>query len=76
MPPTDLSAEVKDLTPFTMYEVSVTAFNKHGSSLPSDAIRSLTLSPRSAPKPSSVSKPPKLPDIKSCCVAKNISRGG
>ncbi|XP_034250543.1 Ig-like and fibronectin type-III domain-containing protein 1 [Thrips palmi] len=76
VPPTDLSAEVKDLTPFTMYEVSVTAFNKHGSSLPSDAIRSLTLSPRSAPKPSSVAKPPKLPDIKSCCVAKNISRGG
>lgn len=53
----------------------MTAFNKHGSSLPSDALRSLTLSPRSAPKPTSVTKAPKLPDIKSCCVSKNISRG-
>lgn len=76
VPASDLSAEVKDLAPFTMYEVTVTAYNKHGSSLPSDAIRSLTLSPRSAPKPTSIARSPKIPDIKSCCVAKNISRGG
>ncbi|KAJ1522116.1 hypothetical protein ONE63_002427 [Megalurothrips usitatus] len=76
VPASDLSAEVKGLTAFTMYEVSVTAHNKHGSSLPSDAIRSLTLSPRSAPKPTSVTRAPKLPDIKSCCVERNISRGG
>lgn len=30
---------INDLLPFTMYEVTVTSFNVHGSSLPSYAIR-------------------------------------
>lgn len=30
---------INDLLPFTMYEITVTSFNIHGSSLPSYAMR-------------------------------------
>lgn len=42
---TKTSAIVNAIKPFTMYEVSVTAVNVHGSSLPSYTVRTLTLTP-------------------------------
>lgn len=63
---------LNDLTPFTMYEVTVTAVNKHGSSLPSYSVRSLTLTPENL-KPKNVGEAPQLPDIKSCCTNKGIT---
>lgn len=68
----DLTTVLLDqLQPFTMYEISVTAFNIHGRSLPSNRVRTLTLAPgiiRPEPK-----EPPKLPDIKSCCITKGVN---
>ncbi|KAG8287269.1 hypothetical protein J6590_042606 [Homalodisca vitripennis] len=66
------NAVVGNLVPFTMYEVTVTAKNIHGTSLPSNAIRSLTLTPGLS-KPVNTAKPPKLPDIKACCVEQGIT---
>lgn len=37
------SAVINDLKPFTMYSITVTAKNEHGSSLPSFRVRALTL---------------------------------
>lgn len=63
---------VNNLAPFTMYEVTVSALNAHGSSLPSYSIRSLTLTPGKM-KTTTVGEAPKLPDIKSCCANKGIA---
>ncbi|XP_066906093.1 Ig-like and fibronectin type-III domain-containing protein 1 [Halyomorpha halys] len=66
---------IKELVPFTMYEVTLVAKNKHGSSLPSNPVRSLTLIPgnmRSVfPK-----KVPVLPDIPHCCAENGIQEKG
>lgn len=62
---------INNLVPFTMYEVTVSALNSHGSSLPSYAVRSLTLTPGKM-KSTTVGEAPKLPDIKSCCANKGI----
>lgn len=70
MPADSNSTVVDNLSPFTMYEVSVTSFNVHGSSLPSIAVRSLTKSTRSSPSPSKAA--PSLPDIKACCNGKGV----
>ncbi|ODM96583.1 Ig-like and fibronectin type-III domain-containing protein C25G4.10 [Orchesella cincta] len=62
---------LEHLQPFTMYEISVSAFNIHGRSLPSNRVRALTLAPgviRPEPKTA-----PKLPDIKSCCITKGVN---
>jgi len=59
-----------------MYEITVVAVNKHGSSLPSTAIRSLTLSSdqkTSRRTNTDNSKLPPLPDIRSCCMKKGIT---
>jgi len=59
-----------------MYEVTVIATNKHGSSLPSTAIRSLTLNidQKTSRKTNiDISKLPPLPDIRSCCMKKGIT---
>lgn len=61
-----------NLVPLTMYEVTVTAWNENGSSLPSNAVRTLTLTPGQA-KPFTTAKPPKLPDVRACCVEQNIT---
>lgn len=63
---------VNNLMSFTMYEVTVKALNTHGSSLPSYAVRSLTLTPGKM-KTTTVGEAPKLPDIKSCCANKGIA---
>ncbi|KAL3272723.1 hypothetical protein HHI36_014185 [Cryptolaemus montrouzieri] len=63
---------INDLVPFTMYEITVTAVNKHGSSLPSYAVRTLTLTPRKVQQ-KEVGEAPQLPDIKTCCRNKGIS---
>jgi hypothetical protein len=55
-----------------MYELSVTALNIHGSSLPSYSVRTLTLTPGKI-KPTAVAQVPELPDIKTCCTDKGIS---
>lgn len=62
---------IKELVPFTMYEVTLVAKNKHGSSLPSNTVRALTLSPgkRRSDTPKKV---PDLPDIKQCCMDSGI----
>ncbi|XP_046405305.1 Ig-like and fibronectin type-III domain-containing protein 1 isoform X1 [Ischnura elegans] len=70
---------VTGLQPFTMYEVTATAFNIHGSSLPSYAVRAVTYIPFiTTPKPSKGQdapkvKVPKLPDVRTCCKNKGIT---
>lgn len=65
------STMITNLKPFTMYEITVTAFNIHGRSLPSVKVRTLTLAPGlSRPKTGEV---PAIPDIKSCCRAKGVN---
>ncbi|KAI4456941.1 titin [Holotrichia oblita] len=64
---------ISALQPFTMYEITVTAVNRHGSSLPSYAVRSLTLTPGTI-KPKAVGEAPKLPDTKKCCISKGVNQ--
>ncbi|RVE49896.1 hypothetical protein evm_005489 [Chilo suppressalis] len=66
---------LNDLLPFTMYEITVTSYNVHGSSLPSYAIRSLTLTPGKM-KTTEVAAAPKLPDVRSCCVNAGVNYYG
>ncbi|KAG7312486.1 hypothetical protein JYU34_001998 [Plutella xylostella] len=63
---------LNNLLPFTMYEITVTSYNLHGSSLPSYAVRSLTLSTGKM-KSTAVAAAPKLPDVRSCCVNAGIN---
>ncbi|XP_050094930.1 Ig-like and fibronectin type-III domain-containing protein 1 [Anopheles aquasalis] len=67
------SAVLSDLSPFTMYTVTVTAINDHGSSLPSTRIRALTLEGGAASKQTSVAVVPVLPDVRGCCMKKGIT---
>ena len=64
---------VNSLVPYTMYQIQITSLNIHGSSLPSYAVRTLTLAPNIM-KPLNMSQNPKLPDIKQCCIDKGISQ--
>lgn len=66
---------LNDLVPFTMYEVAVTSYNIHGSSLPSYGIRSLTLTPGKM-RSTEVASAPKLPDVRSCCVNAGVNHYG
>ncbi|XP_026741674.1 Ig-like and fibronectin type-III domain-containing protein 2 isoform X2 [Trichoplusia ni] len=66
---------LNDLLPFTMYEITVTSYNIHGSSLPSYAIRSLTLTPGKM-KSTEVAAAPKLPDVRGCCVSAGVNHYG
>lgn len=64
------SVVLVELLPFTMYEISVRAFNIHGRSLPSSRLRTLTLAPGTVrPSPTGA---PKLPDLKGCCERNGI----
>ncbi|XP_017783380.1 PREDICTED: Ig-like and fibronectin type-III domain-containing protein 2 isoform X2 [Nicrophorus vespilloides] len=71
VPSTQNETVLNDLSPFTMYEVTVSALNIHGSSLPSYRVRSLTLTPGKI-KPTMAGTSPKLPDVKGCCMKKGI----
>ncbi|CAH0694433.1 unnamed protein product [Spodoptera exigua] len=75
VPPNKTYFVVNDLLPFTMYEITVTSYNIHGSSLPSYAIRSLTLTPGKM-KSTDVAAAPKLPDVRGCCVAAGVNHYG
>lgn len=73
---TDSKVKIDQLTPYTMYEVTVVAINKHGSSLPSTAIRFLTLNTdQKTSRRTNIddSKLPPLPDIRSCCINKGVT---
>lgn len=72
VPSTQSFAVLNNLSAFTMYEVTVTAHNSHGSSLPSYVVRSLTLTPGKI-KPTAVAEAPQLPDIRKCCVDKGVT---
>lgn len=62
--------EISNLQPFTMYEISVRAFNIHGRSLPSVKVRTLTLAPGiSRPKPNASVA---IPDIQTCCKTNGV----
>ncbi|XP_021960351.1 Ig-like and fibronectin type-III domain-containing protein 1 [Folsomia candida] len=62
---------ITQLQPFTMYEISVIAFNIHGRSLPSNRVRTLTLAPGIV-RPNSTT-PPTLPDIQTCCIQSGVN---
>ncbi|GBP57931.1 Ig-like and fibronectin type-III domain-containing protein 2 [Eumeta japonica] len=66
---------LNNLLPFTMYEITVTSFNIHGSSLPSYAVRSLTLTPGKM-KQTEVAAAPELPDVRACCVDAGVEHAG
>lgn len=61
-----------DLMPFTWYQVTVVSENIIGTSLPTYAVKTLTLAPGKM-KETMNGKVPTLPDIKSCCVNKGIT---
>ncbi|GAB6027715.1 hypothetical protein CHUAL_001951 [Chamberlinius hualienensis] len=71
---TETSTVLKDLKPYTMYEIYIISVNQHGSSLPTYRLRALTLLPESDQtdiQPTNVSIPD-LPDIRGCCVKKGL----
>lgn len=76
------SFHLRGLKPTTMYEVTVTSENLHGSSLPTYALRTLTLNtdapvmvpPFNATTNSSDGNLPKLPDIRACCVKHGVKQ--
>ncbi|XKL66935.1 hypothetical protein PGB90_010355 [Kerria lacca] len=70
---TDRNVVIRHLTPYTMYEITVTAKNTRGSSLPSQAIRSVTLSVGKVKNNNNSKPPPPLPDIRNCCMKKGIT---
>lgn len=63
---------ITQLNSYTMYEITVTAGNQHGTSLPSYAIRAMTLPPGKS-KPKTTGEAPKLPDVRGCCIERNVS---
>lgn len=62
-----------DLMPFTWYQVTVVSENIIGTSLPTYAVKTLTLAPGKM-KETMNGKVPTLPDIKSCCVNKGMKK--
>ncbi|XP_023234906.1 Ig-like and fibronectin type-III domain-containing protein 2 [Centruroides sculpturatus] len=68
---------VENLHPLTMYEIAAIAQNEHGSSLPTYALRTLTLSSSSDidhDKP--IEKPNvTIPDVRGCCERKGVQLG-
>lgn len=60
------SAIINDLHPFTMYTITVTALNAHGSSVPSYRLRALTLENGNSGTQTSVAVVPVLPG-NICC---------
>ncbi|GBN19988.1 hypothetical protein AVEN_189663-1 [Araneus ventricosus] len=68
---------VSGLQPVTMYEVQITSENAHGSSLPTSAVRVLTLSAPRGSGPSNMSEAyfAHLPNITKCCEEKGVPEG-
>lgn len=64
---------INNLQPFTMYSVFVTAENEFGSSLPSVRKRALTLKNDMVNGGNSIAVIPKLPDVRSCCIAGGVT---
>lgn len=61
---------IKELKPFTMYEIVMKSMNKIGTSIQTNSIRSLTLLSNNQREPSGkvLNEPdPVLPDIRKCC---------
>lgn len=74
---------LRNLKPVTMYEVTVTSENMHGTSLPTYALRTLTLSSEPSydlPPPaenvtsSGNESSPAIPDVRGCCVQKGVKQ--
>eukprot|EP00095_Tigriopus_kingsejongensis_P012676 maker-scaffold22_size673200-snap-gene-3.19 protein:Tk12676 transcript:maker-scaffold22_size673200-snap-gene-3.19-mRNA-1 annotation:"ig-like and fibronectin type-iii domain-containing protein" len=62
------------LTPFTLYNATVTALNQHGESLPSYNLLILTHTKGESMWTQAQGKAlPDLPDFKQCCLSKNIT---
>ncbi|XP_037904934.1 Ig-like and fibronectin type-III domain-containing protein 1 isoform X1 [Hermetia illucens] len=72
VPADQRSTIINELKPFTMYSITVTAINDHGTSLPSFRVRALTLD-SGIGKQTSVAVVPVLPDIRGCCESKGMS---
>lgn len=66
------STVVSDLKPYTMYSITVMAYNSHGSSLPSYRVRALTLE-SGVGKQTSVAEVPVLPDVRGCCIRSGMT---
>lgn len=61
------------LDPFTMYEITVKAENKYGSSQATNPIRGVTMIPKSPHSMITKTDAPAVPDIKSCCIRKGLN---
>ncbi|RWS04782.1 Ig-like and fibronectin type-III domain-containing protein C25G4.10-like protein, partial [Dinothrombium tinctorium] len=69
---------ITSLKPYTMYEITMNAFNKMGTSLTTNAIRTLTLSDsdlREVTTEPNGHPEPELPNIKKCCRDNGVSLG-
>ena len=66
---------IGELKQFTMYEIQMTAVNKLGSSLSTNPIRALTLTPEPDVQkmPSNPKNEPKLPNIRKCCQDNGVA---
>lgn len=73
IPPEMNTTIISNLSPNTMYTVFVIAENEFGSSLPSFRKRVITLEGGKKDAANDKSVIPKLPDIKSCCVAQGLT---
>lgn len=71
---TETSTVLKELKPYTMYEVYLISVNGHGSSLPSYKLRALTLMPKADRPPTAKTNVslPQLPNIRVCCEKQNV----
>lgn len=71
---------VKDLKPYTMYQVDMISTNKLGTSIATDSVRTLTLQPDRDPsepamKDTTGEPEPTLPDTKKCCQENGVQLG-
>ena len=70
------SYNVTMLEPFTLYEVSMVAWNRNGESLPTYKLKVLTHQQGDVGwkqlTPDESALPPR-PDVRSCCIARNVS---
>lgn len=71
---------LRSLKPVTMYEVTVTSENMHGTSLPTYAVRTLTLGAEPSfdlPTPENITSNetlPTAPDVRGCCVKRGVKQ--
>ncbi|KAH8032935.1 hypothetical protein HPB51_003889 [Rhipicephalus microplus] len=71
---------LRNLKPVTMYEVTVTSENMHGTSLPTYAVRTLTLGAQPSfdlPTPENITSNetlPSIPDVRGCCIKRGVKQ--